>query len=694
MKLLRITGSIAVPRKISHLLITFLLFNQVSLVLADDQPVRSYGPIKYKGRGHASPALKRATKPVVRPVLNINSSNDVEVHDESEAVAVKPIIEETHLDAFSSVSTVVTDNQLRDQAVRDFPSALRRTPGVQITRFNPTGSFGGNQGGGVFIRGIGTSRPGSELKTYLNGVPLYSGVWGTPLLDLLPVNGLKSITVYKSPQPQINGNNFASINVETNRATEEGIHGSGRVSGGYFNTVVEQAEVSGKQDDLDFSMAHAYVTSGGQRQNSNSDLQNVTGRIGWTLNDEWAVGSNFLYANSSAKDPGDKRLPVANVAPMYTTEVGMLSVDVSHKHGDWAGNFMVYVNKGSSGWYNHVNNLSADTRVTNTVSGFLSTGFRWKEQLSPWTGGDLIVGLDSDWITGDVTDIGISSGQFDAPTFRVTDPYASVSHRFDVSENWHLVPAAGVRVYNHSQFGTDAAPHAGLSLVSDKYTLFVNASRGVNYPGLEVAVLSSFMPNLGNSWKRLAAEQMDHIEAGVKLTLLTSTQINASVFNDKVKNRYVFGLPLSAAGAQFSNVGSYNMSGAEIAINQGIIEGISVFGGLTLLNPSNNRLPYAPKRAATAGTNIFVDDFRVTIDGQYQSSFYAFNRDRIAGGLNTEKMGSFAILNARVGYSIPLLGKKGEVFVSVENIFDRNYQYVPGYPMPGRWGLIGVSASF
>jgi len=55
-------------------------------------------------------------------------------------------------------------------------------------------------------------------------------VWNHPLLDMLPVNGMKSITVHKSPQLQINGNNFASVNLETKNATEEGVVGNASIS--------------------------------------------------------------------------------------------------------------------------------------------------------------------------------------------------------------------------------------------------------------------------------------------------------------------------------------------------------------------------------------------------------------------------------------------------------------------------------
>ena len=88
-------------------------------------------------------------------------------------VTSKPILEEIVVDEYSSVSAVTTEDQLRDQNALDLASALRRTPGIEISRYNPVGGFGGDQGGAVFIRGMGVSRPGSEIKTYIDGIPFY-----------------------------------------------------------------------------------------------------------------------------------------------------------------------------------------------------------------------------------------------------------------------------------------------------------------------------------------------------------------------------------------------------------------------------------------------------------------------------------------------------------------------------------------
>lgn len=166
-----------------------------------------------------------ARKPLARAILSVlalggATANAAEQIIETINVLASPIVAESRVDAFGSVSAQISEAQLRDQNALDLASALRRTPGVQISRFNPVGSFGGGEGGAVYIRGMGVSRPGSEIKSYVDGVPFYMGTWNHPLLDLLPINAMSSIVVHKGPQPQSSGNNFASVNLQTRRASE------------------------------------------------------------------------------------------------------------------------------------------------------------------------------------------------------------------------------------------------------------------------------------------------------------------------------------------------------------------------------------------------------------------------------------------------------------------------------------------
>lgn len=615
-------------------------------------------------------------------------------------VTARPIVEEIQVDAYSSTSALVTEDQLRDQNAVDLTAALRRTPGVQISRYNPVGAYGGDQGGAVFVRGMGVSRPGSEIKTYLDGIPLYVGVWGHPAIDMLPVNGMESITVYKSPQPQINGNNFASINLETKQAREDGFHGDARLSAGSFGTVIEQANVIGKQGPLDFMLAQGFAKSNGDREDADGLLRNVMGKIGVQFNEHWKASASFLVARNNVNDPGDSRKAPLVPTPEYVSKTNLVTLAMAHQHGDWSGEFKIYHNDGQS-------DLHDDVDWGTFISGFNMSGLKWKEEFSPWAGGTVTAGLDVDWISGDVrgpftgapAPFVFTNQLIDMPEFRLTSPHIALSQNIRIDDRWSLVPSAGVRFYDHNKYESKTAPHAGLSLVSDQLTVFANVSRGVNYPGLEAPALQAALPFMyaGTTWQNLSPEETKHQEIGFKYTPSESTQIDVSLFSDRIKNRYVYDLsffPFTPFSTQYYNTGGYRMNGAEFSIKQHITSHWEVFAGLTLLDPSINHLPYTPEKAVSAGLNGQLGPVKVAIDAQYQDEVWALNKSRNTLASNTEKVSSFAIVNARLSYPLALLGKKGEVFLAVDNLFDRDYEYRPGYAMPGISGQLGLSASF
>lgn len=609
-------------------------------------------------------------------------------------VTASPIIEDNKVDAFSGFSTTVTQDQMRDLNAIDLPSALRMTPGVEISRFDQVGSYNGNQGGSVYIRGIGTSRPGSEIKTYVDGLPVYMGVWNHPLLDLLPVNAMQSITVHKSPQPHISGNNFASINLETKRAVEDGLHGSGRLAVGSYGTVIEQADLTGRKDGLDLSLAAGHAKSNGHRSNSDGGLKNLLGRVGAKLNDIWSIGASVLSVNNSVGDPGSNLVaPPVNPA-RNESATNMVTAFISHRSGDWSGEFRAYSNNGK-------NDLFNDSVWGTFSTHFSMSGFKLKEQFSPWSNGTIVAGMDSDSTNGDVLGPNTAGIRIALPKFTVTSTYAAVSQKVALSDGWTAVPSAGVRGYSHNQYQTKYSPHAGLSVMSEKVTVYSNVSRGISYPGLEGPGLQAALPAglfSGTTWNRLSPEEMNHKEIGVKYSPAEATQIDLSVFRDDISNRVIYTMNFATFGANtFQNLGSYRTNGFELSVRQQISADWKLFAGWTHLDSSLSTLPYAPANAMTLGVNGRVGPMRLVLDAQHQSSMYGLTYDRNvtpATVAANRPVNAFTVANARLSYPLPALGKKGEAYVAVENIFNNAYAFNPGYPMPGRTGQIGIMASF
>jgi len=249
----------------------------------------------------------------------------------TEEIVSSAVIDQNNVDPFGSLTTTVTQEQIRDLNALDLSSALRRTPGVTVSRFNPVGSFGGAEGGAVYIRGMGASRPGSEIKTYIDGVPFYMGVWNHPLLDLLPVNGMQSIDVYKGPQPQKFGNTFAAIDLTPREAVPgDNQHGELQVTGGSFHTATDQASLIGRSGQWDYLLAQGAAYSAGDRPDGDGRLNNGMARLGYQLNDNWSSHVLLLHAENEVSDPGQQGRP--------ETRMGDFDEPLAQRHaGPWAG---------------------------------------------------------------------------------------------------------------------------------------------------------------------------------------------------------------------------------------------------------------------------------------------------------------------------------------------------------------------
>ena len=618
-------------------------------------------------------------------------------------VTAKPDIAEVEIDKFSSTSAVITDETIRDLHAADLASALRNTPGTQISRYNPVGSYGGAEGGSVFIRGMGLSRPGSEIKTYIDNVPMYMPTWNHALLDLLPVNGMRDITIYKSPQPQVTGNNFASINMNTKTAgPNNGISGNARVSYGSYNTVIEQVDMAGRNNDIDYSLAQGYSKSNGHRANASGQLSNIMGALGMKLDRNWSVGVSGMAINNTAKDPGNNTTTLPALAPSYDSAAQMVTFFIKHSYDAVEGEFRFYSNTGKG---NINNDNTANTGWGTENNPFTMQGFRWKENITPWKDGTLLLGLDYDSMYGSITQTNrdyTATAKTTLPTFKLTSPYVGLSHNFLLNSAWSLVPSVGVRTYQNNYYASKTAPYGGLSLVSDTVTVFANASKGVNYPGLEgpalgaaLSTLSGGWHNFQDSWRNLSPEENNHMELGIKVFPDKKSRIDLSLFQDAISNRYGWSVTSMAGTSIWTNYGKYTMHGVELSGQREIIPELTVFGGWTYLNnDSTANLPYVPQNAFNVAITGYVGKFRISVDGQYQTSFYAQNLNRKTTEVNNTRMNGFGVANARVSYPIPELGKKGEVFVMVENLFNQQYSYRQGYPMPRTWGSIGLSTSF
>ncbi len=616
--------------------------------------------------------------------------------DDMQVVAT-PIIEGNEVDNYAGEKTTVGEQQIEDLNAQDLGTALRTTPGVTISRFNPIGSFGGGEGGAIFIRGSGSSRPGSELKMYVDGVPMYMSVWNHPLLDLMTIDPAQAIEVYKSPQPEEFGNAFSAINLVPKQKISKGIATKAQAQGGSYHTFAGTAEQGGKFENLDYYVGGGYRRSYGHREDAEGRLMDGYGRLGYEVNENWDVSLFTLWDDNSAKDPGEVGASPAERLGIYTTKSWLTLGKITNRFDNADGDLKVYYNKGDGDWLNEPTSTSGVT--SNLYNTFTYYGFKAKENLYPWKGGQATLGLDWERTEGKYTKQ-YSTGVWDnwnGHEYDILSPYAAINHLFGEKTGLYAIPSAGVRFYDNSDFGNEYAPHAGVVFGYQNTELHARYSRGILYPGLDVVVMSEeVIKALGKSWEDLTAEKVNHYELGVSQRFKDIALIEVTGFYDDGKDRYVVNPP-PPFPPTYENTEKYEIRGMEATLSVYPLKGLSLFAGYTYLSTDPGNLPYAPSSTVTGGLNWrFLNRFQLSMDSQYISSMYVNSQARREGAENTNKIGSYYLVNGKLSYFLPVpqLHMNGEIFLAGENLTNVNYEYQPGYPMPGITAMLGFRASF
>ncbi len=616
---------------------------------------------------------------------------------EETVVVSSPIIEGNLVDRYGAGKTLITREQIDSLNAQDMTSALRKTPGVNISRYNPVGAFGGGEGGAVYIRGMGSSRPGSEIKTFIDGIPMYMSVWNHPLMDLMSIDAGNAIEVYKSPQPQYFGNAMAGINMTPKRWTGNGKGIKTEVAAGSYGTTVAKAEVGGVKDDLDYFLGGGYRHSDGHRDHSEGETGNVFGRIGYRINSLWDLSLFTLYSDNFAEDPGKEGEDASQRLGTYETRANLVDLTLSNTCDAFHGYVKVYANKGEGDWLDQPTETSGVTE--DLFNDFSFYGLKLRETFTMERGTEVVTGFDWEYLEGDY-DALYSNGQketWEGHDMTLVSPYLAVSHGIAVTDSLSLIPSAGIRYYNNSDFGTAWSPHAGLVLDFKGVSCHVGYSRGVVFPGLDVVVFSQeVIPGLGTSWKDLDPEVMDHYEAGIAYASGTFFDAELTWFYNDGKDRYVF-VTSPTAKPVYDNVETYVTKGVEASVSLYPTRDLALFFGATLMKTDPCDLPYAPELTLSAGLNwTFLPAFTLNLDAQYQDEMYTTSQARRASATNTDKAGSFTLLNCKIshGVDLPCPGMDMTVYVAGENLTDADYEYQSGYPMPGISLMTGVVLSF
>jgi len=626
----------------------------------------------------------------------------------------------------------VNKEQIKAQNAYDFNATLKNVPGVMTQSKNLMGSQTSHS---LYIRGRGASHPGSDLDIEFDGVPRYGAIFGQVLGDSMAVQTMDSVEIFKSPQPSQFGNGYASVNVLPRYMKNEGWEGDVDFSGGSHGTISEGLSSGIKKGPFDLYLSQSLNTTAGHRDHSRSRQENYYGNTGYQLNDNWAFRVLLNSVVSSTKAPMPDETPTATngvswpQAERFDTTTQLGTFTINHDYDKAEGYLKAYSNKTDFDLIQELNNgqrYAAGTDGRWSRQSIRLYGLRAKEKLHLWQGGEILLGSDFDKSrlrntcqSNNGRPASYLGGRTETenvfPETTLFSPYVALSQDFGGRDGLHLTPSVGYRYFNHSEFKDKSAAQAGLVAGYKNTDLNFNYARGVNYP-TPVAIMAAVVNTLptpvsDKSWKDIKPEVVDHYEIGLSHSWDKLAMVSVSAYRDKGKDRfrtYMYG-PMPS---QFNDsIGSYEIKGLELSGTLTPTEKLELFAAASWMDveavganhQKQDKMPYSPGAMFQAGCSWeFMDHFKIYTDMQYIRDIYQGTAFRTSGFnysalSRADKLDNITLVNTRLSYSFSnaaLRLDNSEVFVAVNNLFDKKYEYAKGYPMPGVTFFAGVNLKF
>jgi iron complex outermembrane receptor protein len=626
---------------------------------------------------------------------------------------------------------LVTEDQIKEQNVHDFQSALRDVPGVMYQSKNIIGSQTSHS---LYIRGRGASHPGSDVVVEFDGVPRYGALFGQVLGDSIAVPTIGEITIFKNPMLSEFGSGYAAVNILPKYMKQEGSELVHTFSGGSFFTFNESISGGYKKGLYDAYVSQSWISTDGDADHSRAQQQNYYANAGYQINSRWNVRFLANYVDSQTVAPMPDRAPSATnavswpTAERFDTETFLSTLTLSNQYDRVSGYLKAYYNDTTFDLLQELNN---GKRYAEGTDGLWSRqeiglyGIRAKEKLHLWPGGGIVVGADFDktelkntqrtYSGAAVPNIngGLAKRVWDFPDTTLISPYLAFYQIFGKTDGFHITPSAGVRYYDHSEFESKTAAEGGLVAGYNRTDINFNYARGVNYPSPVVLMNAVLTADPKTITADIKPEVVDHYELGLSHTWPAAAALKATAFLDKGKDRvqaYMFG----PVPTQYNDsIGKYEIKGLELAASVTPLKNLECFAAATWLEAEatgsngvkRDHMPYTPSFQLQAGAKwSFLDHFRFVVDLQHMENVYAGTVSRAgAGSFNyaefkdKDKLGDITLCNARLSYSFDhkkLHLSDSEIFLALNNIFNEDYEYAKGYPMPGTTVFAGYSLKF
>lgn len=608
-------------------------------------------------------------------------------------VVVTATRDEVPIEQVGSSITVVTAKEIEQQQKRTVADALRMVPGLDVVR---SGATGGSTS--IFMRGADAR----HTLVLINGVEVNdpSTTGGEYNFAHLSVDNIERIEILRGPQSTLYGSQAMGgvINIITK-------HGEGKptgfvsAEGGSFYTARESAGISGGSDLLQYALAASRLDTGGissagarYGNTENDGYQNsaVAGRLGITPTKNSEIDLSLRYTRSkTAADNGggvgkdDPNRFIKTDELQFRTQ-GWLSLF----NNLWEQKLGVSLNDLTRSDDNdrdaaHPNAFQRSEYHGQTVK------LDWQHTIQLHKTNTLIVGAETKEENAKSYFFSQSTNNVWKENFaRTTGIY--IQDQVNLWDAWFST--LGVRVDDHSQFGTEATYRfTSAYLVNQTGTKF-KGSYGTGFKAPSLFQL--YDPANGNSG--LMPEKSAGWDLGVEQSLFEKQLIiGATYFHNDFDQLIDWQLvdPILFTG-KYSNILQAETEGFELTISYKPSKQIAMNAAYTYTESKDKstgmQLLRRPKNKVTFDANYnFQNKVNASIGVIYVGT--RADDDYSTYPATRTKMKDYVLVNLAASYDVT---KNLQVFGRIDNLFNRQYEEAIGFGATGIGAYGGVKVSF
>lgn len=532
----------------------------------------------------------------------------------------------------------------------------------------------------IELRGLGSNC--RRIQTLVDGRPEKMSLFGCTVTQTLPLANVERIEVVRGPESVLYGSDAMGgvVNIVTKRREEPGFETGLFSSYGSHATWHSMVRHGGRIGSLDYYGTYDRKQTDGHRDNSEYEADFGSLRLGYQFGEVWRLELSGQYFKDDGEDPGPENAPYTN-DDKREYERWSWDADLI---GKWDGvdlSITVYDNAGEHEF--EMPSVNDFWHSKDRTTGVLS-----KLVLSVYEEGDVTdtvtIGHEYQYQWAEPQDSWVAWAQANMPAvFMDFGPYSTNNNDVFVFNELALgrwVNTLGLRAHYDDQHSRwELLPHVGLLChISDRTTV-----RGKIGKGFRLAKYSELHLFPAHN-EELDPEEVWSYELGLTHEFAPWLSVSVNPFYMDVDNMVqTLSNPTPPPRVRNVNSGEFTIRGVEAGVDLRPVEGLDIALYYTLTDiedPSGTEHANREGKPEHVFNGVLAYErgrFRVALDAKFVAGLYDSNL--LAGG-DVAKVDDFFVAGAKASYQVH---ENAQIFVGVENLFDEDYEEIPGYPMPG-----------